>query len=185
MIIGLTGQMASGKSTLIESLEKKGYKAITLSSMVREECRRRGLEEVRENLMDCGQELRQKHGAGVLGKKTLEKIKEEGGENWIVDGIRNPAEAEELRKDPSFILIANIVPEEMIIERIFSRGRSDDTLDKEAIKQKLRRELGEGEPEDGQQVGKCIEMADYKFENIMPLEEVETEFLKLYNQITK
>ncbi len=68
--------------------------------------------------------------------------------------------------------------EDLIIERILSRKRSDDTLTEESIRQKLRREWGEGEPEEGQQVGKCIAMADYTFENTMPMNEVEEEFNK-------
>jgi len=183
MIIGLTGPMASGKSTIVAALQKIGYKLVTLSDMVREECRRQGKPEEREVLMEVGHGLREKYGAGVLGKRALEKIGAEGGDKWIVDGIRNPAEVTELRTHPDFILIANTAPEEKIIERIFFRKRADDTLDPEAIRHKLHREMGEGEPPDGQQVGKCIEMADYVFENIMPFEKVEEEFLKFYNKI--
>ena len=185
MIIGLTGQMASGKTTIVEILQKIGYQLVTLSDMVREEARKLGIEERRDNLMNVGQILRQKGGAGVLGFRALEKIKFHGGESWIVDGIRNPAEVEELRKNPDFVLIANTTSEDMIIDRIKSRKRADDTFDEMSIRLKLRREMGEGEPEDGQQVGKCIEMADHVFENIIPLEKVEEEFIKLYNQITK
>ena len=184
MIIGLTGPMASGKTTLVEVLQKLGYQLVTLSDMVREEARKLGIEEKRENLMNVGQILRQKGGPGILGFRALEKINFHGGDMWIVDGIRNPAEVEELRKHPDFILVANTAPEQMIIDRIKSRKRSDDTFDEFSIKRKLRREMGEGEPEGGQQVGKCIEMADHVFENIVPFEKVEEEFMKLYNQIT-
>ena len=173
--------MASGKTTVIEALRRLGYKVVTLSDMVREEARKRGVPEEREHLMEVGQSLRHEFGAGILAKRALQKIGEE--DMWVVDGIRNPAEVEELRKHPNFVLIANTAPEQAIIDRIFFRKRADDTLDEEAIRKKLRREMGEGEPEDGQQVGKCIEMADYVFENVMPLKKVESEFLKFYNSI--
>ena len=110
-------------------------------------------------------------------------MEQEGGANWVIDGIRNPGEVEILRQIPGFILIANIAPEDKIVERIFSRKRADDTLDETEIRQKLRREMGEGEPPEGQQVAKCIDMADYAFENTMAYEEVEEAFLKFYNQI--
>lgn len=185
MIIGLTGPMASGKSTVLDVLKKLGYKHVTLSDMVREEARKLGVEEKRENLMDVGQKLRGKFGAGVLGLRALEKINNSNDNMWVVDGIRNPAEIDELRKGENVVIIANTAPEQMIIDRIISRKRADDSSDEESIRRKLRREMGEGEPSEGQQVGKCIEMADYVFENIMAFEEVESEFMKMYNQLTR
>ncbi|MBU0706585.1 dephospho-CoA kinase [Patescibacteria group bacterium] len=181
MIIGLTGPMASGKSTVVDALKSQGFRHFTLSDIVREECTKRGLEEVRDNLMATGQSLRKEFGAGVLAVRALQKTDENS--NWIIDGIRNPAEVDELRKHPHFILIANTAPEDMIVSRILSRKRSDDTMDETAIRTKLRREMGEGEPPEGQQLKKCIDMADYVFENVMPIDQVETEFMKLYNQI--
>lgn len=185
MIIGLTGPMGSGKTTVVNVLLKLGYKLITLSDMVREECQKLGVKEERENLMNVGQNLRRKGGPGILAVRALERVKSAGGDKWIIDGIRNPAEVEVLRKEPDFILLANTAPEDMIIERIRSRKRSDDTFDETSIRRKLRREWGEGEPENGQQVGKCVEMADYVFENIMPFKKVEEEFMKLYDKILK
>lgn len=185
MIIGLTGPMASGKSTVVDALKSQGFnKHFTLSDIVREECAQQGKEVTRDNLMATGQSLREEFGAGVLGARALNKIKKEGeNDDWIVDGIRNPAEALELQKHHNFTLVANTAPEELIISRILSRKRSDDTLNEDAIRAKLRREMGEGEPPEGQQVQKCIDMADYVFENTMPIDQVETEFMKLYSKI--
>lgn len=184
MIIGLTGPMASGKSTVVNALKKRNFKYYRLSDAIREECEKRGLEIERCNLMNVGQGLREEFGAGILGKRALAHIDQENHDgDWIVDGIRNPDEAEELKNHPNFVLIANTAPEDLIISRILSRKRSDDTLDENAIRLKLKREMGEGEPPEGQQVQKCIDMADYVFENTMPIDQVETEFMKLYNRI--
>lgn len=183
MIIGLTGPMASGKSTVVDALKKDGFKHTTLSDLVREETARRGLPAERTTFQNVAQTLREKHGAGILGKIALEKVLKEGGDKWIVDGIRNPAEIEELKKHPDFVLIANTAPEDLIVKRILSRKREDDTLDETAIRKKLRREMGEGEPPEGQQVQKCIDLADYVFANAMPMDQVETEFMKLYHSI--
>ena len=184
MIIGLTGPMASGKTTVVEALKSEGFRHFTLSDIVREECAARGLALERDNLMATGQSLREQFGAGVLGERALKKIAEERGDkNWIVDGIRNPAEAQALKKHPNFVLVANTAPEDLIVSRILSRKRADDTLDEDTIRAKLKREMGEGEPPEGQQVQKCIDMADYTFENTMPMSEVEAEFMKLYSEI--
>ena len=184
MIIGLTGPMASGKSTIVDALKNEGFKYFALSDIIREECVKQGKEITRDNMMAIGQKLREEFDAGVLGMRALQKILAEGeNDNWIIDGIRNPAEAKELKKYSNFILVANTAPEDIIISRVLSRKRSDDTLDEAAIRLKLRREMGEGEPHEGQQVQKCIDMADYVFENTMPIEQVETEFMKLYTKI--
>jgi len=184
MIIGLTGPMASGKSTVVDALKNEGFKHFTLGDIVREECANKGLELVRDNLMATGEALRKEFGAGVLGMRALQKVLTEGeNDNWIIDGIRNPAEAEELKKYSNFVLVANTAPEDMLVSRILSRKRSDDTMDEAAIKQKLRREMGEGEPPEGQQVQKCIDMANHVFENTMPIDQVEAEFMKLYTKI--
>jgi dephospho-CoA kinase len=183
MIIGLTGPMASGKSTVVDALKKDGFKHTTLSDLVREETERRGLPAERTTFQNVAQSMREKHGAGVLGKKAREKILEEGGDRWVVDGIRNPAEITELKKLPNFVLIANTAPEDLIVSRILSRKRPDDTLDEASIRTKLRREMGEGEPPEGQQVQKCIDVSDYVFENTMPMDQVETQFMKLYHSI--
>ena len=184
MIIGLTGPMASGKTTVVEALKKEGFKHFTLSDIVREECAKQGREMTRDNLMAIGEALRHEFGAGVLGMLALKRVLTEGeNDNWIIDGIRNPEEAKELRKYSTFVLVANTAPEELLVSRILSRKRSDDILDETAIRQKLRREMGEGEPFEGQQVQKCIDMADYVFENTMPMDQVEAEFMKLYTKI--
>lgn len=176
--------MASGKSTVVDALKNKGFKHVTLSDIVRDECEKQGLPLERSQLMNVGQKLREEFGAGVLAARALQKIDQlDGSENWIVDGIRNPAEVVELRHHPDFVLIANTAPENLIVERILTRKREDDTLDETAIRAKLRREMGEGEPPEGQQVQKCIEMADFIFENTMAMDKVEEEFLKLYNTI--
>ena len=184
MIIGLTGPMGSGKTTVVEALKNQGFRHITLSDILREEARKQGRPIEREVLMEIGQKFREEHGAGVLGKKVREKIESEAEGNWIADGIRNPAEIDELRKHNDFVLVANTAPEDLIVERILSREREDDTLDEDSIRQKLRREMGEGEPPEGQQVAKCIELADYEFKNTMPIDKVEEEFMKLYSEIT-
>lgn len=177
--------MASGKSTVVNALKNINYKHITLSQFVREEAQKQGVEQERENLMAVGQSLREQGGAGVLGQRALNRVNEEGGDKWIIDGIRNPAEVEALRRHSDFILIANTATEDQIISRIFSRKRNDDTLEEGAIRHKLRREMGEGEPPEGQQVAKCIKMADYEFENIMDFDDVGPAFMELYYRIVR
>ncbi len=179
MIIGLTGPMASGKATIIASMKKKGFQSVTMSDVIRGEMEALGIPAERSKMQDFANSVRAKEGAGAWARRCLEKAKKEGWGNWIIDGIRNPVEIEELRKDPGFVLVAVMLGEEEIVKRILARKRDIDPTDPEEIKKKLRRDWGVNEPPEGQQVNLCVRLADYYFDNSIPLEKVEEEFLKL------
>ena len=59
IIIGFTGRNGSGKTTACEMLGAKGFQYLSLSDAIREEAKRRGLAEERENLIALGNELRE------------------------------------------------------------------------------------------------------------------------------
>lgn len=170
--IGLTGIMASGKGEVVKILEENGYKYISLSDMVREEAAKAGKTVTRAEMQNIGNRLRTEGGAGVLGKKTREKIEKSDIEKWVIDGVRNPAEIVELRKLDGFKLAGIEAPVELLLKRIKERGRdTDSAADTELIK-RIERERGIGEPEDGQQVGRCLAQADITVTNIGSLEEL-------------
>ena len=173
--------MGCGKGEIVKILEKKGFKYVRLSSMVREEAKRRGLPETREMLQDVGNQMRAEGGVGVLARKALEGV--DG--DTVIDGIRNPGEIEELRKGGEIGQDVHIlgvkVGREILVDRILGRGREGDAAEREEVFMKLDREWGIGEPEDGQQVGKCMEMVDEMIVNEGSLDELERTFLSYYN----
>ena len=174
--------MGSGKGEAVNILKKLGFRHVTLSSLIREEASRRGRAETRDELVKIGNELRREGGAGILAKMALEKVLEGGGD-WVIDGIRNPAEIEELRKSPDSKIVGLAVNEELIVERILSRKRDGDALSRGDILKKIAREKGKGEPKDGQQVAKCIKMADIIIKNEGELKTLAEKFLKYYNSL--
>jgi len=185
MIIGLTGSMGSGKGEIVKILEKEGFKYVTLSSMVREEARRRGIAEERELLMGVGNSMRKEGGAGILAKRALETISASGHDKWVVDGIRNPAEVVELKKGSDVYIVGVKTDLNLLADRILSRNRDSDPKDRDEVLRKVEREWGKGEPEDGQQVGKCMELTDYTIDNGGTLEDLANNFMKYYQQIKK
>ncbi|NIA01952.1 MAG: AAA family ATPase [Nitrospirae bacterium] len=183
IIIGLTGSMGCGKGEIVKILEKEGFKYVTLSMMVREEARARGVGEEREKLMEVGNSMRAEHGAGVLAGRARKKIEESGYEFWVVDGIRNPAEIEELRNGEDVYIVGLHAEKETLVNRVLGRGRDSDATERGEILRKIEREWGEGEGEDGQQVGKCMKMTDIVVENEGTLEELKEKFVNYYNSI--
>ena len=176
MIIGLTGTIASGKGTFSKYLQQKGFKYITISDLVREEARRQNLEIQREVLQNIGNLMRKKHGNNYWAKKAKEKINI--NENFIIDGIRNLGEVEELKKLPNSIIVGIDAPEDLRLKRMEKRNKSIEEGRKDSdpknlleIKKLELRDRGFKEPEHGQQVLKCLELADYKIINDSSLEE--------------
>jgi dephospho-CoA kinase len=185
MIIGLTGSMGCGKGEVVKILEKEGFKYITLSMMVREEARKRGIAEEREKLMEVGNSMRKEGGAGILAKRALETILASESDKWVVDGIRNPAEIDELHQGQDVYIVGVKTDLELLIERIISRNRESDAKTREDITHKVKREWGEGEPEGGQQVGKCMEKVDFVIDNNGTLEDLNQKFTDYYKTIAK
>jgi len=124
MIIGLTGENCAGKSTIAEYLMKKGFYYYSLSDVIREELKARNTPITRENLIEKGNELREKFGPGILGTKIAQKLQHD--KNYVVDSIRNPAEVEELKKLGRFFLFYVTAPGEVRFGRIRTRRREED-----------------------------------------------------------
>jgi len=167
----------------VKILEKQGFSYITLSQMVREEARNRGVSEEREQLMEVGNSMRAAEGNGVLAKRALQKIQASDHDKWVVDGIRNPAEIDELRKDTNVQIVALHADRQLLIDRILKRGRPSDPETAEDVTHRIEREWGKGEPEEGQQMEKCVAKADLIIENEGTLEELEEKFIDYYQSL--
>lgn len=124
LIIGLTGRNAGGKTTAGEVLRAKGFYYTSLSDVIREEAKKRGLAEVRENLIALGSELRERHGPGALAELTVAGMQPD--KNYVVDSIRHPAEVASLRKAGSFSLFHIFAPLEARFARSLARNRAGD-----------------------------------------------------------
>ncbi len=169
--IGLTGQNCSGKGVASEVLREAGYTYFSLSDIVREEALERGLDTGRENLIMVGTDLRRQEGPGTLAMRILDKL----GEPSIIDSIRNPEEIEVLRSLDDFILIGITAPAELRFARMQERGRSGDAGTFEVFLEQEKRE--QSSSSSGQQLHKCLEMADKIVENSGSLEEFREKLL--------
>ena len=107
IIIGVVGQIASGKGILVKYLnEKFGFVSFSLSSIVHAELNKSGIKKfTRQTLQDIGDELRRRNGDDILTRRLYEVIKGQNHDKIVIEGIRNPAEIEFLKKNANFILI--------------------------------------------------------------------------------
>jgi len=181
MIIGLTGTKASGKSYIAKYLVKKGFSYISLSDVVREKAREKYPAPTAQQLIETGNELRRKFGPPILAKIVVKRMKKG---DYVIDGIRNPAEAEYLRKNlKGFKLIAVDADQKIRYKRIISRGREDSPKTFEDFLKIDERDQGKNEPKTGQRVCDTMEMADIKMINNGTLEEMHKHVDKILSEI--
>lgn len=184
MIIGLCGRVCAGKETLTGFLREKGFVYLVSSDLINEELEKRGLDITRKNQQDVADELRKKHGVGVLMSMFLDKIEKQGRGNYIIDSLRNSGEAVFLReKIKDFVLIGIDASQKTRFERILKRGKpSDPKIWEEFLKMDARDNFDASNPM-GQQTGKLLEMSDFVIVNDGDLNDSMKQTEEIWNKI--
>jgi dCMP deaminase len=182
MIIGLTGKNAAGKGEVAQILKEGGFQYLSLSDLLREELQTRGLQVTRENLIQVGQEMRQRYGGGFLADKALQKI--DVDKNYIVDSIRNPREVEVLRRRKNFHLVHVTSITDVRFERMKERSREGDPKSLKEFKKLEEREAASADP-NAQQLDATGQLADVELENNGSLEELQAKVKDLIRQLAK
>ena len=174
MILGLTGPNCAGKTTVAEILKQRGFTAWSLSDSVRDEAKRRGLGNDRDTLIQVANQLRQRHGGGVLAARTVAKIREalalNPKQHFAIDSIRSPLEVEELRKLPKFQLWLIDAPVDVRFQRAVERGRAEGAKTLEEFKAKETEE--DTDDPEKQQLGNTFRLAKEKIPNIGSMAEL-------------
>ncbi len=74
-VLAIVGLAGSGKTTVVEYLEKKGWQRIYLGKETFEELKRRGLEVNEKNERMVREDIRKKEGMDAYAKRCLPRIK--------------------------------------------------------------------------------------------------------------
>ena len=131
LIVCITGMPGAGKSTIAESLRKKGFYVIAMGDVIREEARQRNLDPTDINLGKLMLKLRDDLGPGAIAHLILRKINSEDissvqKENVVIDGIRGIAEVEILKRVGCVKLLAIHASTNKRFTHLKQRARSDD-----------------------------------------------------------
>jgi len=130
-IIGIVGQIASGKGTAAEYLkETYGASTYRFSTMLRDILSRIYIEHSRENLQDLSYILRQQFGEETLAKTMAHDVINDESSLVVVEGIRRPGDVAHLTKLPNFTLTEIFADMETRLERIKKRGENTDDTTK-------------------------------------------------------
>lgn len=131
IILGLCGEIASGKGTVVKYLEEKyGATSHRFSTPLRDVLKRLYLKINRKNMQDISRVLRESFGQSLLAKVITEDVKNDQNKIIIVDGVRRPADIEYLTKLPEFKLAYITANIKTRYERIIKRGENVDDLNK-------------------------------------------------------
>lgn len=100
-IIGISGTNGSGKDAMGHVLAlKHNFLFVSVTDLLREEAKRRGLSVDRENLRNISAEWRRKYGYGVLVDRAYDHFKEleEKYAGLAISSLRNPHEADRVHE---------------------------------------------------------------------------------------
>lgn len=182
MIIGLTGKNAAGKGEVAQVLIEGGFVYFSLSDVLREELQARKLKPTRENMIQVGNEIRQKYGPSVLANRILAKL--EVDKNYVIDSFRNPREVEAFRgTQTNFHFIHVTAVPEIRYLRIKDRNREGDPSTLEEFKKLEAREANSPDPY-AQQLDSTAQLADVEVENNDTLDELREKMKDLIRKLS-
>ena len=178
-IIAFAGMPLSGKTEAVQFAKEMNIPVIRMGDMVWDEVKNRGLPLDDKNVGNVADQMRQEFGKDICAQKTLKKITSfEKLDCIVIDGIRNIEEIEtfkmELGKD--FVVIAITASDETRQKRFLTRGREDDSMNIQDLKQRDKRELSWG-------LGTVIASADIIVSNEGNLEDLRDEIKNILEKI--
>jgi dephospho-CoA kinase len=178
-IIAFAGMPCSGKSEAVQIAKEMDIPVIRMGDMVWEEVRNRGLYLNEKNVGAIANQMRKDLGMDIWAKRTLDKISQiDKTKQIIIDGIRNIEEIEAFKKKlgKDFILIAVTATDKTRQRRFLNRGREDDSLDIQDLKDRDKRELNWG-------LGTVIASADIIVPNEDDIKEFKKEIRNILNRM--
>ncbi len=158
LIIGLTGQACCGKGVASDVLESSGFRIETISSVIKEIARKRGLPVTRKNLQFLGDEARSLFGPGILVEWLIEKAENEGIDSLVIDGVRTVGEVGVLHGKDGYLMVID-VSWEKLLELYLARKRESDDLSEEGYKRLYERE-NSGTSDGEMNINACKDLAD-------------------------
>jgi dephospho-CoA kinase len=184
IIIGITGTLGAGKGTIVEYLVgKKGFTHFSVRAFLIDEIIKRGMIVNRDNMVIVANELRAKHSPSYITEQLFVQASKSGN-NCVIESIRTPGEAEELKKKGNFYLIAVDADRTTRYERIHKRQSETDNISFETFLDNEEREMKSTDP-NKQNIMSCMGMSDFVLFNNRTVEDLQKIVDTIISQILK
>ena len=184
MIIGVTGTVGSGKGTFCEHIESKECRlygfGVEVSGFIKEDLLARGPLN-REMMQFWGEQARRIYSAGFWDLRIINKIKNSGFYNNVIDGFRYPDQIERVMKfargfgDERFYLVGVDSEQKIRFRRLNKRGREGDPETWKDFLEMDKRDMGGYNNGLGQDTEGSMKMADKIILNNGTLEDLRRE----------
>ena len=146
-VICVTGMPGAGKGEAVRILsEEKGVPVVRMGDIVWEWVEKAGLPLKPSVVGPFASEERERYGNDIWARRCVERVKEVMSPDVVIDGVRTPKEIAVFKEEFGENLVIVVVrsSRKKRLERILSRGRTDDSISKEDFERRDRRELGWG-----------------------------------------
>lgn len=179
LIIGLTGQLAAGKTTVAKYLaDKHQGKVYGFSGPLRDIADRLTLPQTRENLANLSSILRRQFGQDIILRAIKRDVAADPCQFIILEGMRRYGDFLAFKELPNFHLIAVVAEQRRRYERLVKRHQNPDDTNKTWEQFQLD-EQGEAE----QDIPKAIAEAEYVIDNNDGLAALYRQAENIYQQL--
>ena len=164
IIIGITGTLGAGKGTIVDCLvNKNAFVHYSVRDYLIKEIEKRNLAVNRDTMTSVANDLRAKNSPSFVTDQLYKQAKI-SGKNCIIESIRTPGEIISLKEKGSFYLFAVDADPKLRYERIKLRNSETDHISFDVFMENEKREYTSTDA-NKQNLKKCIEMADFVFQN--------------------
>lgn len=184
LVIWITGTLWSGKWSIMDYLiQKYWFTHFSFRKFYVEKIQQKWWEINRDMMKKMADSLREKFGPGYAAEELYEQAKL-WWQNAVLESIRAVGEVETLKAKGNFYLFAVDADPSVRYERIRLRNNETDHVSYEKFISDEQREFANEDPTQGN-IQKCMQLADFHFDNNGTLEQLQQQVDEVMNKIVK